>query len=299
MNSIVLQLQQDLFSDKCDLLNALRKAHIIAVKLKLSEFDKWISDELNGYTTEHCIPQYRKIRCSLKAFNPYYGWIPAMIPNDDMETVICDRFIPNSISSLIDLYNRDSSSGCTIPFSGEIIQNLNKLFNAPIQMQFALFIDKSCIKEIIEHVKDTLLQWTLKLEEMGILGEDLKFTEKEKAFAKDIPQTVNNYYGTTSVINAPVSNSQIVSGENNNATFNYVLASESVSEIKTVIESAEISLEDKNIALELANEVEDKIKNKKKPSIIKSALAGLKDFVINIGAGTVVAVIEAKMQGLF
>lgn len=299
MNSIVLQLQQDLLSDKCDLLNALRKAHIIAVKLKLSEFDKWVSDELNGYMTKDCMPQYRKIRGILKAFNPYHGWIPAMIPNNDMETVICDQFIPNSVSSLMDLYNRESSSSCSMPFSGEILKNLNQLFDVPMQMQFALFIDKSCIKEIIEHVKDTLLQWTLKLEEMGILGEDLKFTEQEKAFAKDIPQTVNNYYGSTSVINAPVSQSQIVLGENNNFTFNYTAASEMIPEIKTAVENAELSSEDKNPALELVDEINDKIKTKKKPGLIRAALAGLKDFLISVGAGTVVAIIDSKMKGLF
>ena len=37
MNGIVLELQQDLLSKDCDILNALRKAHIIATKLKLSE----------------------------------------------------------------------------------------------------------------------------------------------------------------------------------------------------------------------------------------------------------------------
>ena len=186
-----------------------------------------------------------------------------------------------------------------MPFSGEILKNLNQLFDVPMQMQFASFIDKSCIKEIIEHVKDTLLQWTLKLEEMGILGEDLKFTEQEKAFAKDIPQTVNNYYGSTSVINAPVSQSQIVLGENNNFTFNYTEASEMIPEIKTAVENAELSSEDKNSALELVNEINDKIKTKKKPGIIRAALAGLKDFLISVGAGTVVAIIDSKMKGLF
>ena len=46
MSSIVLQLQQELISGNCDILNALRKAHIIAVKLKLDDFDKWINQEL-------------------------------------------------------------------------------------------------------------------------------------------------------------------------------------------------------------------------------------------------------------
>lgn len=36
MSSIVLELQQELLKSDCDVLNALRKAHVIAVKLKLT-----------------------------------------------------------------------------------------------------------------------------------------------------------------------------------------------------------------------------------------------------------------------
>ena len=62
MSSLVLDLQQEILKPDCDILNALRKAHIIAIKLKLSEFDTWIQSELNGYeTNQDLIPDYRKI----------------------------------------------------------------------------------------------------------------------------------------------------------------------------------------------------------------------------------------------
>ena len=38
MSSIVLELQKDLLDKDCDILQALRKAHVIAVKLHLTEF---------------------------------------------------------------------------------------------------------------------------------------------------------------------------------------------------------------------------------------------------------------------
>ena len=49
MSGLVLDLQQELLQESCDVLNVLRKAHLIAAKLKLSEFDAWIMSELNGY----------------------------------------------------------------------------------------------------------------------------------------------------------------------------------------------------------------------------------------------------------
>ena len=296
MSSIVLDLQAELVSSECDILSSLRKAHIIATKLKLVDFDWWIQKELNGYDSEGETPEYRKVRGTLRAFNPYSGWIPVNIGYQDLEDTICVRKMCDSISVLIGLYN--NANEVIINFSGETLKALHNLSKSYVKMQYVLFIDKSHIKGIIDSIQDTLLQWTLKLEEEGITGEGLKFSEKEKAIAKAIPQTVNNYYGTTSVINAPISNSQIVSGENNNTTFNYSLASDSVSEIEVAINSSEMTPENKSTALELTEEIKEKIDNKKKPSIIRSALAGLKDFVVSVGAGAVVAVIEAKMQGL-
>lgn len=299
MSSIVLDLQAELVSPECDILSVLRKAHIIATKLKLVDFDRWIQKELNGYTSEDKTPEYRRVRGSLKVYNPYNGWCPTINTNTELENSICNRNLTNPISLLLDWYLKSANKSIHMTFSGEQTQFLNKFFNVPITMEFALFFDSSAIKLIIDSVQDTLLQWTLKLEEEGITGEGLQFSDKEKAIAKAIPQTVNNYYGTTSVINAPISNSQIVSGENNNATFNYSLASDSISEIQTAINSSEMTPEDKSTALELAEEIKEKIDNKKKPSIIRSALVGLKDFVVSVGAGATVAVIEAKMQGLF
>lgn len=296
MSSIVLDLQAELVSSECDILSSLRKAHIIATKLKLVDFDWWIQKELNGYDSEEETPEYRKVRGTLRAFNPYRGWIPVNIGYQDLEDTICVRKMCDSISVLIGLYN--NANEVIINFSGETLKALHNLSKSYVKMQYVLFIDKSHIKGIIDSIQDTLLQWTLKLEEEGITGEGLKFSEKEKAIAKAIPQTVNNYYGTTSVINAPISNSQIVSGENNNTTFNYSLASDSVSEIEVAINSSEMTPENKSTALELTEEIKEKIDNKKKPSIIRSALAGLKNFVVSVGAGAVVAVIEAKMQGL-
>ena len=53
MGSLVLELQQEVLKPDCDILIALRKAHVIAIKLRLREFDAWIQSELNGYKTDN------------------------------------------------------------------------------------------------------------------------------------------------------------------------------------------------------------------------------------------------------
>ena len=46
MSSIVIDLQDEILSSDCDIVQILRRAHVIAVKLGLKEFDQWISYEL-------------------------------------------------------------------------------------------------------------------------------------------------------------------------------------------------------------------------------------------------------------
>ena len=48
MGSLVLDLQQEVLKSDCDVLSALRKAHLIAAKLQLQDFDVWIQHELRS-----------------------------------------------------------------------------------------------------------------------------------------------------------------------------------------------------------------------------------------------------------
>ena len=90
MGSLVLDLQQEVLNPDCDILNALRKAHLIATKLKLTEFDSWIMSELNGYDDhQENAPEYRKVNGQLKAWNPYHGWIPVIIQNSKIQEALC------------------------------------------------------------------------------------------------------------------------------------------------------------------------------------------------------------------
>ena len=184
----------------------------------------------------------------------------------------------------------------TYKFPAEQTAQLMKMTDSPIIMEIALFISIHHIGEIIERVKNTLLEWTLKLEEEGIVGENMVFNKSEKESAKDVPQQIN-YYGT--VINGSVTNSQIVSGNNNSNTFNYEIVTEVIDEIKTALEKHSFTPDDKETALELLADISEKIESKKKPSLIKAGLIGLKDFLLNCGAGVLASLIQMKIQGIF
>lgn len=299
MSSLVIDLQHELMQEDCDILTILRKAHLIAAKLNLNEFDTWILHELNGYSdcNREEIPDYRLVKGVLKAFNPYRGWIPAQFTDNEMEKLVCEQKLHLSISELQNLYKQSDTGYVIYQFNAELTKSIESMFNAPLFMQYALHISSHLLIAIIEKVKNYLLEWTIKLESNGVVGENMSFNDNEKDKAKNMPQQINNYYGT--VINGNINDSQVVSGNENNVTYNATAVSDAVTEIRDSLKKEDISSEDMDSAFELLDEISNKLEQKKKPGIIKSAFIGLKDFVIAAGADLTAALIAAKMHGLF
>lgn len=299
MSSVVLELQKEVTQPNCDIVSVLRRAHLIASKLGLKDFNQWIVNELNGYSIQNDAPEYRTVSGQLKAFNPYNGWIPVMLNEPELEDLICHPKMINSISEIVSLCKGENSR-IIMPLPAEIQKEVNRMCDNQIPMQFALHISKTAAADIIEKVKNTLIEWTLELEEKGVLGEDMSFSEQEKEKAKSIPQQVNNYYGSTNVINGTADKIQANAGYSVTAHFDYEIAKNAVDEIdESIQKSEELSQDDKEEALELLRDIRNKIDTKKKDAVIKASFVGLKDFLISVGAGLTVELIKAKMQGLF
>lgn len=297
MGSIVLELQQELLNKDCDILLVLRKAHLIASKLRLTEFDTWIQSELNGYETDQDgIPDYRQIHGQLKAWNPYHGWIPVVLQDAKLENLLCNRKLGESIGEIQELYDK-SKGNITLTFTADVANTLDSMCDAPFRTNYSLHVSKHCLKSIIDKVTNSLMEWTLDLERNGILGENMTFNEKEAASAKEMPKQINNYYGT--VVNGSVNSSQIASGNNNTVTYNSALVSDAIQEIRDSLNVDEISLEEKETAIEILEDISSKLEQNKKPGIIKSAFLGLKDFILAAGADITAALIVDKIQELF
>lgn len=190
--SIILELQSDIISNNTDVLPLLRKALLISTKLSLLDFEEWVNNELNGYKGD--VPDYRKVKGELKAYNPYRGWIPVST-SEEIENLITNRLLTNSISHLLSLLESDHQYfmiNCST-------QECN-LFNsfASFQTTYRLEFPVAFIYNVIDQIKNTILNWTLVLEEKGILGEGLTFTASEKEIAQKESQIINyitNIYG--------------------------------------------------------------------------------------------------------
>lgn len=179
--SIIIELQE-LASDKNnDLTDLLRKSLIVATKLNVEDFKSWIRNELYGYKTTE-VPSYRKIRADLKLHNPYNGLIPFMIRNHDIENAIKNVELCDSIENLTHLIN-DASNGFVIYKTEDSMQRIIMDLQPETDFYAVRKLGVNQLVTIIDSVRNTILEWSLKLEEEGILGEGISFSQEEKQIA--------------------------------------------------------------------------------------------------------------------
>ncbi len=169
-----------------------------------------------------------------------------------------------------------------------------------------------CCKQILASVRKIILNWSLKLEEDGILGEGMTFSSQEREIAANSNYNINYYinqvthsqfpHGDLTMSEDRSMNIQAgrdtnisgvltggdISGTVTNTITNLQSANNSdifqvlnlLQQLKTLVESeAKLTLDDKEIALEqvavLENEVQ-KPDNKSGFKPVKTAIAALK-----------------------
>lgn len=181
--SAVLMLQKNIITGNKSITELLREALFIATKLNLKDFRTWLNNELKGYDHETPVADYRKLHTSLKFHNPYQGWISAIIENVELTQVINYINIKQPISEIEYLCSCETDN-FKMDISDHQTKMLMETFNTDFEPRQV--ISKVQLVGIIEHVKTLLLEWALKLEQEGILGDDnMAFTPHEKEKAKE------------------------------------------------------------------------------------------------------------------
>lgn len=102
---LLRSLAEELLKPDADLPSLLRQARLISAVLGVSELDSWAKNELEGYSSESPVPEYRKVQTLLRAtfFVPLRGFVewhlPAyyFLPNEKDEEL--DRMIKEELSS--------------------------------------------------------------------------------------------------------------------------------------------------------------------------------------------------------
>lgn len=170
-------------------LGLLRKALAVSTKLNVQEVRIWAKFEIEGYG-DAPVPGYRHFPSQIKVLNPYHGWQPLRFPNDEDGLEWRRRYTEIEIGKPVAEVEAwlASSEGTTVsvPLSPETSHEWG------IDYPISRFVSKAALAIIPERVRSNILEWSLELENKGILGEGLSFTAREKAQAPSV--TTNNFY---------------------------------------------------------------------------------------------------------
>lgn len=194
MDSIVLELQREAYENNTPVSVLLKKAYILSKKLNIDEFSNWASLELNGYKDREKLPDYRKVYGQLKGLNPYHGYIPALFQKE-IEELINNREILQPTTE-IELYvkqGEENKGMLMFSFPSEAQQMLMKLTG--VEFEMSLHVPVSQFNRILDKIRNIILDWTLKLEEEGVLGEGMTFSDKEKEKAEVTIPPMVTYIG--------------------------------------------------------------------------------------------------------
>ncbi|HCV02137.1 MAG TPA: hypothetical protein DG048_05780 [Pseudoalteromonas sp.] len=204
MSSLILELQADAMNDSVSIQSLLRKAFTIAIKLSIEDSRQWIEAEMNGYNSGSEVPMYRRIKGALKAINPVRGSIPVQVDDNEMEDTLSVFFFRQSIAEIEGIIGKHDK-GFFIPFTGSQLKSLQDLFG--VEYPFHLSFSATSLVRVVDNVRNTILQWALKLEQEGVTGEGLSFSNEEvkKAhMSKNI--NIQNFQGVL----GDVTNSELI-----------------------------------------------------------------------------------------
>jgi hypothetical protein len=198
--SLIHELQTEALAQDVSLSELLRKAYVVARKLKLLEFGTWIKRELDGYgdAPPSDYPRYRVLMGIPKMVSPYHGCVPiTFFKNAKVEQMLSTLHCRQSIAEIEHSLEGVASDGVfETHFSGEVQQDLME--STGWKERFVLHVAPYALHGILDSVRNIVLQWALQLEEDGILGEGISFSTKEVTAAQASSYTVNYFAGDVS-----------------------------------------------------------------------------------------------------
>lgn len=187
---IVLKLQTEAMDPDVPVASLLRTAKAIATKLNLDDALVWINRELNGYEdlAAEDLPSYRRLTGEPKAWNPYHGWQPIHCADPEILESISNAPIGQALGAIEEmLRGRDKDKGhFQFPYPPHIKTMLMKAIDMRTDMHNRL--STGAVFNIVDAVRNLVLDWSLELEKAGILGEGMTFSAAEKVEAAPVTQ---------------------------------------------------------------------------------------------------------------
>jgi hypothetical protein len=137
------------------------------------------------------------VKGSVKAWNPYNGWIPVIMEDSQVHHLISKRSVGQPISELESLaYQKDDGGVLQVPLPHDWIMKLfSKSEEFRLGMVPTLIVDRSQLIGILDAVRNEILNWSLGLESQGILGDGMSFSSEEINKAGSVTYNIKSFQG--------------------------------------------------------------------------------------------------------
>lgn len=215
----IIELQKRAMDSSTDIVELVRYAYVIAYKLNLQDFADWCNAELEGYSVHHnvSVPEYRCVKGTIKV-SGYKGYVNSYKFSDPDKNARLSRMgFPSDILTLIKLI-KTKDDFLNVKLSQNVEQSIIDDPENIFVDQAYLEVHISEFERIFAMIRKTILDWTLKCERQGILGDEWIFTDKEKEMAKNITYHIGSVqnmanHNTESTINQTAQNISVTKGD--------------------------------------------------------------------------------------
>lgn len=207
---ILNEIQAATLDSSANLGSVLLKLRFLASRLGSSPLADWVKFESEGYPTDVAIPDYRKVNVSY--VGTFFGAYGASITNAPIPPYLIEKFagkkwnqyeVRNSIAAVEELALSSGAIGVSNQNLVLILQN--KIYKGYACNSVNGTVDKVAIKEIVQTVRNRVLELTIEIEkeipgaaDVLVAGPAPKIADKEK-MTKIVNQTV---YGNVTQVTA-------------------------------------------------------------------------------------------------
>jgi hypothetical protein len=182
MSSLVEELQAGAMNPNVLVSTLLRQAKVVAHKLDLPELLEWVEQELNGYHgLADPIGKYREYAPRIEAFDPYWGWKTVLFEDPQAKEILSKRrSLGASVPELEGFLKGDEEYPIFIPLPDSLrVPMMQRHGVSDVGMR----VSRTYVESVLAAVRNLILDWSLKLEKLGIKGEGMSFSAEEKGKA--------------------------------------------------------------------------------------------------------------------
>lgn len=282
---MIKELITDLAYDRITLNQGLTRAKIISSKIGDSNFSNWIKSELNGYSSDETLPNYRITQCDLKATINDFGAlrvipIDASVLDEKIGGRVYTIHLTQDIDSLESAIKEAGSEEIIFKMPHKLVSNLSAMTRTHL-IDAGKEVQKSQLRYVVSQTKQRLIDALIQLNETFPDFENSFITSAENK--EKVQNIINNHIYGENI------NTNIGIGENVNQKIDSKITTQLLREIE------ELGFDDPK----LLDELKDISSEKNKENRFKKAtswISKMTKFAIEKGIEYQIPIIIEKIN---